>query len=66
MRFAPSLTGDINPQSAYWNNGKMKTAYNSTYLETETLNFTFAWQAVIVYFYLCSNFQEITMLNAKY
>jgi len=24
--------------------------YNSVYVQTETLNFTFAWQAVIVYF----------------
>ena len=39
----------------------MKIAYNSAYVHTETLNFTFAWQAIIVYFYLCSNLQEITM-----
>jgi len=25
-------------------------AYNSAYVQTETLNFNFAWQAVIVYF----------------
>jgi len=31
-----------------------------------TLDFTFTQQAVIVYFYLHSNFQEITMPNAKY
>ena len=28
----------------------MAIAYNSTYVQTETLNFTFAQQAVIVYF----------------
>ena len=28
----------------------MTTAYNSAYIQTETLNFTFVWQAVIVYF----------------
>ena len=28
----------------------MTTAYNSSYDQIETLNFTFAWQAVIVYF----------------
>jgi len=44
----------------------MKIAYNSAYVEIETLNFTFARQAVIVYFYRCSNFQEIAMPNAKY
>jgi len=41
----------------------MKIAYNSAYIQTETWNFTFAWQAIIVYFYLCSNFQEIAMPN---
>jgi len=30
------------------------------------LNFTFALQAVAVYFYLCSNFQEITTPDAEY
>ena len=44
----------------------MKNTHNSAYVETETFNFTFAPQAVIVYFYLCSNFQEIAMPNAKY
>jgi len=34
----------------------MTIACNYTYIETETLSFTFAWQAVIVYF----------MPNAKY
>jgi len=29
---------------------KMKIAYNSAYVQTETLNFTLARQAVIVYF----------------
>jgi len=51
----PSLTGDTNLQSSHWNNGKMKIAYN----------FAFG-QAIIVYFYLCFNVQEIAMLNAKY
>jgi len=63
---AASLTGDINPQSSHWNNGKMKIAYNSAYVQLETVNFTFNRQAIIVHFYLCSNFQEIAMLKAKY
>jgi len=50
-----SLTEDINPQSSHWNNGKMKIACNSAYVQTKTLNFTFARQAVIVYFCICSN-----------
>ena len=37
----------------------MKIGYNSAYVQIETLNFTFTWQAVIVHFYVCSNFQEI-------
>jgi len=61
----PSLTGDISPRSSHWNNGKMKIAQNSAYFQIETLNFTFAQQAITVYFYLCSDFQEIAMLNAK-
>jgi len=44
----------------------MKIAYNSAYVQVESVNFTFAQQAVIVYFYRCSNFQEIAMLSAKY
>jgi len=28
----------------------MTIAYYSTYIQTESLNFTFTWQAVIVYF----------------
>jgi len=28
----------------------MTIVYNSAYAQTETLNFTFAWQAVIVHF----------------
>jgi len=28
----------------------MTVAYNSAYIQTETLNFTFARQAIIVYF----------------
>jgi len=27
----------------------MTIAYNSAYVQTKTLNFTFVWQAVIVY-----------------
>jgi len=45
---------------------KMKIAHNSAYIQIETINFTFAQQAVIVYFYLCFNFQEIVMPNTKY
>jgi len=37
----------------------MKIAYNSAYIQKEMYNFTFAQQAIIVYVYLCSNFQEI-------
>jgi len=62
----PSLTGDINSHSSHWNNGKMTIAYNCAYIQIETLNCTFAQQAVIVYFYLCSNFHEIAMSNIKY
>jgi len=52
-RNLPLVTGDIQAQNSNWNNGKMKIAYN-----------TFTQQAIIVNVYLCSNFQEITMLNA--
>jgi len=44
----------------------MKIAYNSPYAQIETFNFTSAQQAIIVYFCLCSNFQEIATLNTKY
>jgi len=44
----------------------MKIAYNSAYIQTGTLNFTLAWQTVIMCYYLCSNFQETVMPNAKY
>jgi len=44
----------------------MKIAYNSAYIVTGTLGFTFAQQVVIAYFYLYSNFQEIAMPDAKY
>ena len=43
-------TGDINPKSSHWNNGKMKIAYNSAYIQVETVNFTITLHAVIVYF----------------
>jgi len=46
-KFAPFLTGDINTKSSHWNKGKMKIAYDSAYIQTETLNFTFTQQAVI-------------------
>jgi len=49
-RMCPSLTENINLKSSHYNNVKMTIAYNSTYVQTETLNFTFAQQAVIVYF----------------
>jgi len=42
----------------------MKIVYNYAYVQIETFSFTFAQQAIIVYVYLCSNFQEIAMLNA--
>jgi len=48
-RYAPFLTGDIHAQSSNWNNGKMKIAYNSAYVQTETFNSTFAQQAIIMY-----------------
>jgi len=48
-KFSPSVTGDIDLQSSHWNNGKMKIAYNSAYVQIEIINFTFAQQAVIVY-----------------
>jgi len=54
-KFVSSLTEDINPLTSHWNNGKMKIACNSAYIQTETLNFIFAWQTLIVYFYICSN-----------
>jgi len=34
----------------------MTIAYNSAYVQTETLNFTFALQAVIVYFVLNADY----------
>jgi len=44
----------------------MKIAYNSAHVQTKTVSFTFVQQAIIVYFYLCSNVQEITLPNANY
>jgi len=44
----------------------MKIAYSSAYVQTKTFNFTFAQQAIIVYFDLFSNFQETALPNAKY
>jgi len=60
----PNWSGDIRTQNSHWNNGKMKIAYNSASVQIETFNFTFAQQAIIVYVYLCSNFQENAMPNA--
>jgi len=42
--------GDNNPQSSNSNNVKMHIACNSAYVQPECLNFTYAWQAIIVYF----------------
>jgi len=58
------LTGDINAQSSHWNNGKMKIAYNSAYVQIETFNFTFTQHIIIVYGCFCANFQEIAKPNA--
>ena len=44
----------------------MKIAYNCAYIQIETFNCTFAKQTFIVYFYICSNFQDIAMSNTKY
>jgi len=44
----------------------MKIVYNSACVQIETFTFTFTQQAIIVYVYLCSTFQEIAMPNAKY
>jgi len=44
------VTGDINPRSSHSNNVKMTIACKSAYIKRETLNFTFARQATIVYF----------------
>jgi len=50
-KFTPSLTEDINPQSSNWNNGKMKIACNSAYIQTN-FNFSFAQKPAIVYCYI--------------
>jgi len=52
-----------NVPSEQWKN---ENAYNSADVQRETVNFTFTQQAIIMYFYLCSNFQEIAMPNANY
>jgi len=65
-KFALSLTGDIHAKSSHRNSGKMKIAYNSAYVQIETFSFAFAQQAIIVYVYFCSNFQEIAKPNAAY
>ena len=44
----------------------MKTACNSAYIQTKTLNFTFTWQDVILHFYFRSNFLEIAMPKDEY
>jgi len=39
----PKKAEDINPKVPFlWNNGQMKIAYNSAYIQTKSLNFTFA------------------------
>jgi len=58
---APSLTGYINPKVL---TGTI--AYKSANVHIKTFNFIFAQQAVIVYFYLCSDFQEIATPNTRY
>jgi len=45
---------------------KNEIAHNSDYDQTQTFNFTFAQEAIMVYFYLNFNLQEIAMLIAKY
>jgi len=52
-KFAYFVTGDINRQISHCNKlqwKKMKIVYNSVYLQKETFNFTFARQAIVVYF----------------
>jgi len=60
-KFAPSVTGDINPQSSHWYNGKMKIACNSAYIHTKTLNFTFA---VIMFQLLRNRYGEHSIFSA--
>ena len=36
-------------QSTHWNNGKMKIAYNTAYVETETSNFIFAGKPLFMF-----------------
>ena len=45
----------------------MTIAYNSAYVQTETLNFTFAQQAIIVYFDAeCSRMSILRMSTVKF
>jgi len=44
------VTGDINPHRSDLKNIKMTIACNSAYIQTETVNFTFTQQYVIVHF----------------
>jgi len=69
LKFAPSLTEDTNHQAPKftWNNGKMKIACNSAYVSRQkTLNFSFAWQAVIVYCLLYSFPPQTWLLSQRY
>jgi len=66
-KFAPPLlTGDIHAQSSHCNNGKLKIAYNSAYIQIETFNFSFAQKAIIVYIQLPKNcYAECQILRYK-
>ena len=44
----------------------MKIARISAYVQRETLNFTFARQAFIVYFYICTNAVMVAMTLQRY
>jgi len=46
----PSLAENINLQSSHKTNVKMTIAPNTAYVQTETLNFTFTRQTIIVCF----------------
>ena len=66
-KIVSSLTGDINSQSSQMEQWKMKIAYNTAYVQIETVNFTFAQPSKLslCIFYICSNFQDIAMPNVK-
>jgi len=54
----------ITPKFPIGTMEKMKIAYNSAYIQIEMFNCTLFQQGIIVYCYLCANFQEISMRNA--